>query len=689
MIDKIETTEEQQQPFILDGWDQGGVKTPFTLESTQDSIYEQDANISNQAYNNWETAKHSGQLMWEDTTLGVMMRKSDIDNARKTHDFLGNEIFNPLLSKEEANLRYSKYGVTFTDSIRQNEADIIAAKKIKENDLRERLNNSEGTFMSGASSLLGGMVGAMLDPINIATAFIPVTKIIPGLKALEAAGAWGRVAVKGIDGVIMNSLVEPLPLWMAGIDQRDYSMADSLFNITAGGLFGAGIGGFTEGVRALSAGEKFNSNLAASIDFANNRGLDNVLDMQKKRPAITSMAYDDLISLPQEKLSVAQVGNNYVVRLNEDSPLSKVVGYGKDAETARANLRQQIGALLNDDSIYKGYRLDDGLDNMFKAIKASNNLDNVKWVDGWLEKLQHKALKAGMSLEDYIAKQTNNFTDFTRLVSQIDTVRAKQLKYGELSSDLLDELIEQDALEISAYAKIKDAMAANQRQQVNFDTYLGDLNERNYNQKQQYDRFTELSDNTLNTRVELERLQKQLDVAEDLTEREFLTQKINDLNESINTLEKDIADFLKHNDIDMWKYDADNAELLYNLRNELTTETRTFDDVKEALRTQVADESGKSWDTADSILDDMTIDEIDPSDPAKLNELQADIEIATSDIKTALTSNRFTKEEIMSLGIDADGNSIEMRRADKRIEDMDKFSQAAEDYAACRRTEVI
>ena len=90
-----------------------------------------------------------------------------------------------------------------------------------------------------------------------------------------------------------------------------------------------------------------------------------------------------------------------------------------------------------------------------------------------------------------------------------------------------------------------------------------------------------------------------------------------------------------------------------------------------------------------SFNEDMTIDEIDPSDPAKLNELQADIEIATSDIKTALTSNRFTKEEIMSLGIDADGNSIEMRRADKRIEDMDKFSQAAEDYAACRRTEVI
>lgn len=688
MSDIIETTDTQQES-ILDNWSNTGVKTPFTLESTQDSIYEQNAIISEQAYNNWETAKHSGSLMWEDTTLGVMNRDADLRRARRTEDFAGNAIFNPLLTREEANLKYSQYGVTFTSSIRQNEADIIAAKKIKETALRERLANTEGTFMSGASSLLGGMAGAMLDPINIATAFIPVTKVIPALRAFEATGAWGRIAVKGIDGLVMNSLVEPLPLWMAGIDQRDYTMADSLFNITAGGLFGAGIGGFTEGVRALSAGEKFNSNLAATIDFANNRGYDTILDIQKKKPAITSIAYDELVNLAPEKLSVAQVGGNTVVRLNDDSSLSKLVGYGKDLESARTNLRQQIGALLNDDSIYKGYRLDDGLDNMFKAIKASNNLDNVKWIDGWLEKLQHKALKAGMSLEDYIAKQTNSFTDFTRLVSQIDTVRSKQLKYGELSSDLLDELIEQDALEISAYAKIKDAMATNQRQQVNFDTYLGDLNERNYNQKQQYDRFTQLSDNTLNTKVELERLQKQLDVAEDLTEREFLTQKINDLTASINNLERDIADFLKHNDIDMWKYDADNVELLRNLHDDLTAETRSFDDVKEALQKQVNDESGKTWDTPDSILDDMTIDEVAPGDEARLAELQEEIELTTQDIKTALTSNRFTAEEIQALGLDAEGNSIEMRRADKRIEDMEKFSQAAEDYAACRRTEVI
>ena len=125
------------------------------------------------------------------------------------------------------------------------------------------------------------------------------------------------------------------------------------------------------------------------------------------------------------------------------------------------------------------------------------------------------------------------------------------------------------------------------------------------------------------------------------------------------------------------------------MRAKLEEDPRTFNDVKEQLYRQLNDESGKTWDTSDSILDDLSIDEVDLGDANKVAALQEEIDIATSDIKLALTSNRFTKEEIAALGIDADGQSIEMRRADKRIQDMDNFSKAAEDYAACRRTEVI
>lgn len=683
-LDKIQS--DQNSANML-AWEQGGVKTPFTLETNRKSLFEEVDLIQNQPYSNWETFKHSGKNMFEDTTIGVMQRHADIDNARRTEDRFGNTIDNPLLSREEANQRYSQYGVTFSSDIRLNEAEIIAARKIRETALKQRLQQTEGDFMSGASSLLGGMAGAMLDPINIATMFIPVTKIMPALKGLEAAGLMGKTAVRGIDGLVMNSLVEPLPLWMAGVDQRDYTMADSLFNVTAGGLFGAGIGAFTEGVRLLGPGEKFNAGLAASIDFANNRGYDTLLDFQKKNPAITSMAYDDLVAMPIDKLSIAQDGSHVAVRLAEEGPLSRVVGYGTDLETARTNLRKQIGALLDDDSIYSGYRIDDGIDAFYRALEQSN--DNFNWLPKWLNTLQNKALKNGLSLEEYVAKQTNNFTDFTKLVKRAEQSRVMQVRFGELSGDALDDAIEKGAEQITAYAQLKDAFAANPKNKIDYKTFIGDLREKDFSQNQKLNEFKTMEDNIQRMREEANGLKMQLDNRELTTDRDFLSKQLNDLNASIKVQETDLNAFRKTSNIDTWKHDADNIETLEAMRAKLEEDPRTFNDVKEQLYRQLNDESGKTWDTSDSILDDLSIDEADLGDANKVAALQEEIDIATSDIKLALTSNRFTKEEIAALGIDADGQSIEMRRADKRIQDMDNFSKAAEDYAACRRTEVI
>lgn len=683
-LDKIQSDQNSENMLA---WEQGGVKTPFTLETNRKSLFEEVDLIQNQPYSNWETFKHSGKNMFEDTTIGVMQRHADIDNARRTEDRFGNAIDNPLLSREEANQRYSQYGVTFSSDIRLNEAEIIAARKIRETALKQRLQQTEGDFMSGASSLLGGMAGAMLDPINIATMFIPVTKIMPALKGLEAAGLMGKTAVRGIDGLVMNSLVEPLPLWMAGVDQRDYTMADSLFNVTAGGLFGAGIGAFTEGVRLLGPGEKFNAGLAASIDFANNRGYDTLLNFQKKNPAITSMAYDDLVAMPIDKLSIAQDGSHVAVRLAEEGPLSRVVGYGTDLETARINLRKQIGALLDDDSIYSGYRIDDGIDAFYRALEQSN--DNFNWLPKWLNTLQNKALKNGLSLEEYVAKQTNNFTDFTKLVKRAEQSKVMQVRFGELSGDALDDAIEKGAEQITAYAQLKDAFAANPKNKIDYKTFIGDLREKDFSQNQRLNEFKIMEDNIQRMREEANVLKMQLDNRELTTDRDFLSKQLNDLNASIKVQETDLNVFRKTSNIDTWKYDADNIETLEAMRAKLEEDPRTFNDVKEQLYRQLNDESGKTWDTSDSILDDLSIDEADLGDANKVAALQEEIDIATSDIKLALTSNRFTKEEIAALGIDADGQSIEMRRADKRIQDMDNFSKAAEDYAACRRTEVI
>ena len=675
--------------LVLDNWAQDGVKTPFTDSTTQKSLYETIDMIENQPYSNLDTFKNAAELMWEDTTLGVMQRHSDIVKARQVRDAEGNIIHNPMLSREEANIRYKDYGVTFNNDIRQNEAELIVSKKITENALRERLSQSEGSFMSGASSLLGGLAGAMLDPVNIATAFIPVTKLVPALKGLEAAGFWGRTALKGIDGMVMNSFVEPLPLWMAGVDQRDYTMADTLFNTVAGGVFGAGIGAFTEGVRALAKGEKFNSGVAAAIDYANNRGLDTITEFQKKNPAITSLAYDDLVELPVNKLSIIQEDNLISVRLNETGPLSSIIGYGRDLDSAKRNLRERIGAVLDDDNIFSGYRIDDVVDNFYKALENSGHLTEPDWLPKWLNTLQKKALDKGLSFEEYIAKQSKNFTDFESLVKRAEQSKVMQLRFGELSGDALDEAIEQGAELIDAYAKLKEAFINNPKQKMDYNTFIGNLREKVAKGQEIESRVKEAEEKVAESKNKQIALQKQLDIAEVTADSKNLVKQINDLNASIRAIENELNNFRSESIDNLWKHDIDSIELLEAMRAKLTEDPRTFDDVKEQLQKQVSDESGKTWDTSDSILDNMTVEEISIADDAKVAKLLEEIAIDTEDIKAALKANKFSKEEILALGIDNNGQSVEMRRADKRIEAMDKFSQAADDYAACRSTEVL
>lgn len=673
-----------------EGWAENAAAFPATSDSAQRNYMEEQEQVEKQPYTNKEIFKESIKRAITDTTLGVLSRKSEIDAARRTVDTYGNAIDNPILTKEEANAEFGKYGVSFNRDIRRNEAELIAKRKIEEYYQNRRLQESEHSFASGASSLLGGFVGAMADPINIATAFIPVTKVIPALKALEAAGVGGRIALKGLDGMIMNSIVEPLPLWMASIDQRDYTMADSLFNIVAGGVFGAGIGGFTEGVRALTHGEKFNANLAAAIDFANNKGLDNIKEFQAKNPAVTSFMYDDLVTLPDNILQITEGNGKVAIRLAEDGPLSELVGYGRDLSAAKQSLREQLGYLLQDDSIFKGYRLDDGLDRFFKALSEHNDMSKaMRWLPTWMETLGRKADKAGLSLEDYLAKHTDNFTNFERLIKRAKQSAKMKIMFGELTGESLDDALENAAEVMKAYAVIKDAIKARPRDNNQFFSFFDDLQERTYNQDLQLRDFDYMTKQLEDLRARQLELKNQLDMTEDLTKRADLDKQISDLNASINDQETNLLNFKKVNDIDAWKLDAENAEHLRRMREKLEEDPRTFADVKEQLHKQVANEDGVTWDTKDSILDDMSTDETPVGDEAHIAKLNEEITIAKEDIKAAMRSTKFTPEEISALGLDKEGNSVDMLRADREIEKWEQFSEDAEHYAECRRTEAI
>lgn len=537
----------------------GVAQSPFTEET---NLLEEQAAATSQPLSNGRIFKESVKNMFEDTSIRAIQRIDDINQARK------DEEDNELLSPDQANEMYAQYGVHFDKAIRRKEASVIAAQKMKEAATRQRLSRSEGTFASGAASFMGSFVGSLADPINIATMFIPVSKIIPALKGLEATGMMGRTLVRAADGVIMNAFVEPLPLVAAGMDQRDYTMADSVFNLAAGGVFNAGMGALIDGVRGLGAGDQFNSNLASAIELGNNRGLNNFIDFQKRKAAVTNMAFDDLVGLSEAHVDVNKVGNNYVVKLKESGPLARLSGTAKDVGEAIQDLRKQIGALFDNDSIYKGYRIDDAIEAFAKAVDQAG-FSNSKAFSKWLSNTQMKAYKKGVSFEDYIAGRTNNFSDFTKILKNMQTSNRMQNMFGELTGDAFDDAVENVAEAFDTMIMLKEAFESNARKGITFEDYRAVLNERNFNRADILARNDELTQLLSEQRRELDELKNQLVTNELNTTNESLLSKKAELESSISVSQRELDDLIRGNDIETWKAEADNIELLNQMRERL------------------------------------------------------------------------------------------------------------------------
>lgn len=672
--------EKSEQLNSLVNPEQGAIQTPYS-DGDNTNLFIEQYQATHQPYSNKVIFTESVKHMFEDTTIGSVKRISDINKARAEAED------NEMLTAEEANAKYAQYGVHFNNPIRKQEAEVIAAQKIKEMAARERLSRSEGTFMSGAASLTGSMVGSLADPINIATLFIPVSKLIPALKGLEAAGLMGRTLVRSADGVIMNALVEPLPLYAASIDQRDYTMADSMFNLAAGGVFNAGMGALIDGVRGLAAGELFNSNVASAVELGNNRALDNLMEYNKKKRTITSMAFDDLVNLGTNHVDVQNVAGGVAVKLKETGPLSRLSGYGKDVDMAIRDLRQQIGGLLDNDSIFKGYRVDDAIERMFKAIDGAGFIGNGKAFAKWLNNIQSKALRKGMSFEDFLAGRTNNFTDFTGLLKQVEKSRNMQALLNNMSEEALDELAEVGAEAFDAMTMIKEAFNTNSRKSITFENYRASLNERMFDRYSTLERHKELTTFLQNQQRELDELKNQLVTHEENTDADILLKKKAELESSISLSQRDLDDLVRGKDIETWKAEADNIELLNRMRKVLDSDPRTFEDVKTLVEKQIAEGENHSWDTSDSILDDMTFAEEPFADEARMSALEEETEMHSETLK--ILSKDFSKEELDFFGIDKDGRTPEMAQADIEIENMRQLQQDADAYAACRRGEIL
>lgn len=129
------------------------------------------------------------------------------------------------------------------EGIKEGYAQLLADNYDKRAKIQQTLSRSKGGFALGAAQFGTMLVGSVLDPLNVASAFIPV---FPAARYSHLVAKYGLTKARAVKGVVEGSvgatIVEPIVLGQAYVEQdKSYNLLDSFLNVTVGGALGGGL----------------------------------------------------------------------------------------------------------------------------------------------------------------------------------------------------------------------------------------------------------------------------------------------------------------------------------------------------------------------------------------------------------------------------------------------------------------
>ncbi|NIA72378.1 hypothetical protein HBA54_27700 [Pelagibius litoralis] len=148
----------------------------------------------------------------------------------------------PLLSPEEATDRAANVGLKFDKQTRSEVVDILIQRK-REEVARQSIERRGPTgFGAGSLAIATELLVTATDPLNLASAFIPV---VGEVRFLQVAGRIGATLARGsrgaVEGAVGAAVVEPFIIAATAQEQADYDMMDSLLNVAFGTALGGGL----------------------------------------------------------------------------------------------------------------------------------------------------------------------------------------------------------------------------------------------------------------------------------------------------------------------------------------------------------------------------------------------------------------------------------------------------------------
>lgn len=164
-----------------------------------------------------------------------------------------------LTREEYLESEYYREGLTVgTDGITEGLASLLADRHDERSAFQTTLSRSRGGFGLGAAQFGVALAGSVIDPLNVASAFIPSVAVARGAtmaakirpsgavravrQRLDGKTSGSRFATGTIDGAIGAVAVEPLVIGAAALEgDDDYTLMDSFLNVALGSALGGGL----------------------------------------------------------------------------------------------------------------------------------------------------------------------------------------------------------------------------------------------------------------------------------------------------------------------------------------------------------------------------------------------------------------------------------------------------------------
>jgi len=191
-----------------------------------------------------ETLGATAEDAWNFNPLPATIRFFELE-ANRNEDTL-----EPLIPRDELNSKYSNLDLFFEQDEKQSTVDILVNRKILEKERQSIIaRGPEGSFnpfnsgfYTGGAKLATSLAVSIADPINIASAFIPVVGEARFASLVARQGLTKARGIRGVvEGAVGAAVVEPIVLTAATAEQADYGLMDSFLNVTFGSIIGGGL----------------------------------------------------------------------------------------------------------------------------------------------------------------------------------------------------------------------------------------------------------------------------------------------------------------------------------------------------------------------------------------------------------------------------------------------------------------